>query len=114
MPHGRSSGSSSSHSGYNSQARTRLSCRAHAFGTHCVITLLEMPPATCLCVRQGNNYNMPGGTNSSGGRSYHYFNSNGSYHYANDNGSTYHTTTARARRRTLPPLGIPSRTTSTK
>ena len=39
---------------------------------------------------QGNNYSTPGGTNSSGGSSYHYSNSNGSYYYANDNGSTYH------------------------
>eukprot|EP00959_Pyramimonas_sp_CCMP1952_P116623 2437415-Pyramimonas_sp.AAC.1 len=35
---------------------------------------------------QGNHYNTPGGTNSSGGSSYHYSNSNGSYYYANDNG----------------------------
>lgn len=39
---------------------------------------------------QGNNYNTPGGTNSSGGSSYHYSNNNGSYYYANDNGSTYY------------------------
>ena len=39
---------------------------------------------------QGNHYNTPGGTNSSGGSSYHYSNSNGSYYYANDNGSTYY------------------------
>mmetsp|Transcript_18452 Transcript_18452/g.34203 ORF Transcript_18452/g.34203 Transcript_18452/m.34203 type:complete len:109 (-) Transcript_18452:142-468(-) len=39
---------------------------------------------------QGNNYNTPGGSNSSGGSSYHYSNSNGSYYYSNDNGSTYH------------------------
>ena len=29
---------------------------------------------------QGNHYNTPGGTNSSGGSSYHYSNSNGSYY----------------------------------
>ncbi|KAL7459187.1 hypothetical protein ACHAWC_011686 [Mediolabrus comicus] len=39
---------------------------------------------------QGNHYNTPGGTNSSGGSSYHYSNSNGSYYYSNDNGSTYY------------------------
>lgn len=39
---------------------------------------------------QGNTYNTPGGTNSSGGSSYHYSNANGSYYYANDNGSTYY------------------------
>ncbi len=39
---------------------------------------------------QGNSYSTPGGTNSSGGSSYHYSNSNGSYYYANDNGSTYY------------------------
>eukprot|EP00542_Grammatophora_oceanica_P013820 CAMPEP_0194028266 /NCGR_PEP_ID=MMETSP0009_2-20130614/2285_1 /TAXON_ID=210454 /ORGANISM="Grammatophora oceanica, Strain CCMP 410" /LENGTH=77 /DNA_ID=CAMNT_0038667605 /DNA_START=43 /DNA_END=276 /DNA_ORIENTATION=+ len=39
---------------------------------------------------QGNHYNTPGGTNSAGGSSYHYSNSNGSYYYANDNGSTYY------------------------
>ena len=31
---------------------------------------------------QGNTYNTPGGTNSNGGSSYHYSNSNGSYYYA--------------------------------
>jgi len=39
---------------------------------------------------QGNHYNTPGGTNSSGGSSYHYSNSDGSYYYANDNGSKYY------------------------
>jgi len=39
---------------------------------------------------QGNRYNTPGGTNSSGGSSYHYSNSNGSYYYSNDNGSKYY------------------------
>ena len=39
---------------------------------------------------QGNSYNTPGGSNSSGGSSYHYSNTNGGYYYANDNGSTYY------------------------
>ena len=38
---------------------------------------------------QGNHYNTPGGTNTSGGSSYHYSNSNDSYYYSNDNGSKY-------------------------
>ena len=40
---------------------------------------------------QGNAYSTPGGTNSSGGSSYHYSNSNGSYYYANDNGTVART-----------------------
>jgi hypothetical protein len=39
---------------------------------------------------QGNRYNTPGGTNSGGGNSYHYSNTNGSYYYRNDNNSTYY------------------------
>mmetsp|Transcript_66544 Transcript_66544/g.159056 ORF Transcript_66544/g.159056 Transcript_66544/m.159056 type:complete len:82 (-) Transcript_66544:178-423(-) len=39
---------------------------------------------------QGNHYTTPGGTNSSGGQSYHYSNQNGSYYYQNDNGSSYY------------------------
>ncbi|GMH51067.1 hypothetical protein TrLO_g3554 [Triparma laevis f. longispina] len=39
---------------------------------------------------RGNSYSTPGGRNTSGGSSYHYFNTNGSYYYSNDNSSTYY------------------------
>jgi hypothetical protein len=54
---------------------------------------------------QGNAYSTPGGTNSAGGSSYHYSNSNGSYYYANDNGSTYYQPAAGGAPVYTPPSG---------
>jgi hypothetical protein len=56
--------------------------------TSTIVTIITMTRSGTNS--QGNHYNTPGGTNSSGGSSYHYSNSNGSYYYANDNGSTYY------------------------
>mmetsp|Transcript_1935 Transcript_1935/g.2694 ORF Transcript_1935/g.2694 Transcript_1935/m.2694 type:complete len:95 (-) Transcript_1935:169-453(-) len=65
------------------------------FSSIVLLTILSFHRHTITMPRsgtnsQGNHYNTPGGTNSSGGSSYHYSNSNGSYYYSNDNGSTYY------------------------